>query len=218
MSFPTQFQRFMIDQDAPQEEHGKRTNKFIGQESRWSEVGFNSQKECQDAFRDERYQTDPEYRFAVQVMLKNSPEFAPGNAGSGVQLGNGILEKAMSNPEAAREAEDAACWNEYVGKLFNDPRYETSPMYRREVRELIAQHQDQFDASPLAGRVVNRTNESIRIQLDGDALGEARASRKAEQQETAKAEAKVRARAAYFAALGETDPELANNPDQNDEE
>lgn len=204
------FFRYQIGQDTPQEEEGKRTNKYLGPESRWAECGFNSQAECQAAFQDERYQTDEAYRFAVQVMLKNSPEFAPGQAGSGIQIGNGILERAMSNTEAARQAEDAACWNEYVTGLFNDPRYATSPMYRREVRELIAKHQDQFDASPLGGRVVDRTGQAMRIELTSDAVSETRERLKVEKTEHAKVDAKAvaisAARRAYFSAIGKEDP------------
>lgn len=219
MSFSPQFQRFMIGDDKPQEEEGKRTNRYLGPESRWAECGFNSQQECQVAFQDQRYQTDADYRFAVQVMLKNSPEFAPGNAGSGIQIGSRVLERAMSNPEAARRQQDQAIYNERIQQMFSDPRYEKSPSYRREVEDFIRAHAAEIDQA-VGHRAVDRTNATmpVRVQLDSNAYSEVQAETKAAREATAKAEARARARATYFREIGESDPELANNPDQNDEE
>lgn len=208
--YPNQFQRFQIGQDQ-QQEVGHRVNKYLGKEAEWSKHGFSSQAEVQAAFQDPRYETDPEFRDAVIIMLQYSPEeHAPGNAGSGIEIGNGVLERKMANAEAARQAEDAACWNEYVGKLFSDPRYETSPMYRREVRELIAKHEAEFNNSPLASRVVDRTGQAMRIELTGDAISQAREQLKADNKANAKAQANEAARSAarraYFQALGQDDP------------
>lgn len=202
--------RYQSGQPQQEPEPGKRVNKYLGPESEWAKQGFNSQAEVTDAFNNELYQTDPEFREAVIIMLSNNDTHAPGAAGSGIQIGNGILERAMSNPDAARKAEDAACWNEYVEKLFGDPRYETSALYRREVRELISKHQDQFDASPLAGRVVDRTGQAMRVEIHGDALTEAQNQLKAEQKAQAKASAhdaaREAARRAYFRAMEMDDP------------
>ncbi|MBS0169422.1 MAG: hypothetical protein JSR62_03640 [Nitrospira sp.] len=210
MSYPTQFTRYTIGSDKPQEEIGQRNNRYIGPESGWKDHGFNSMEECQAAFQSELYQVDEEYRLAVQIMLANSPEFAPGNAGSGIEIGNGVLERKMANTDAARQAEDAACWNEYVQNLFNDPRYHTSPIYRREVRELIAKHEAEFNGSPLASRVVDRTGQAMRIELTSDAIAETREQLKAEHKADAKAQAQAAARSAarqaYFSALGTNDP------------
>ncbi|MEK6803928.1 MAG: hypothetical protein AABZ34_14860 [Nitrospirota bacterium] len=216
-NFPTHFQRFMIGSDTPQEEVGKRTNRYLGPEERWSLCGFNSQKECQEAFQDKRYQVDEEYRFAVRVMLSNSPEYSPGNAGSGIQIGNGVLERAMSNREAARRQQDQEIYSERISEMFNNPKYQTSPSYRREVEDFIRAHEAEIDQA-VGHRAVDRTNATmpVRVQLDSNALSEAQAGLKTDKEATAKAEARARARAAYFREIGEEDPELANS--QDDEE
>ncbi|MCW5797204.1 MAG: hypothetical protein KIT40_01780 [Nitrospira sp.] len=205
------FYRYQIGQDTPQEEEGKRTNKYLGPESRWAECGFNSPAECQAAFQDERYQTDEAYRFAVQVMLKNSPEFAPGQAGSGIQIGNGVLESAMANRAAARAQDDQAIYNDQITEMFNNPKYQTSPTYRRQVEDFMRAHEGEIQQA-VGHRAVDRTNDitPIRIQMDGDALTETRNQLKAERKANAKVEAQDAARSAarraYFESLGQEDP------------
>lgn len=209
--YPAQFQRFMIGQDQ-QPEEGNRTNKYLGKEANWSKSAFSSQAEVQAAFQDPRYESDPEFRDAVLIMLQNSPEeHAPGMPGSGIQVGQGILEKAMSNRAAARAAEDQAIYAERIQQMFADPRYEKSPSYRREVEDFIRAHEAEIDQA-VGHRAVDRTDATlpIRIQMDGDAIAETRAGIKADRTANAKAQAQDAARAAarqaYFSALNREDP------------
>ncbi|MBS0180013.1 MAG: hypothetical protein JSR20_14755 [Nitrospira sp.] len=209
--YPAQFQRFMIGQDQ-QQEAGNRTNKYLGKEAEWSKHGFSSQSEVQAAFQDSRYETDPEFRDAVIIMLGNSPEeHAPGMPGSGIQVGQGVLEKAMANRAAARAAEDQAIYNEKITEMFNNPKYQTSPSYRREVEDFIRAHEAEIQ-NAVGHRAIDRTHDAlpIRIQMDGDALNETRQKLKADNKANAKAQANEAARSAarraYFQALGQDDP------------
>lgn len=211
MAYPTEFTRFVIGQDDQKEiEPGKRVNQHLGQEANWQKNGFRSQAEVQAAFLDPRYGTDPEFRDAVIIMLQNSPEeYAPGSAGSGIQIGNHVLESAMANRAAARAAEDQAIYAERIQQMFADPRYEKSPSYRREVEDFIRANEAAIDQA-VGHRVVDRTHQALRVELTGDAVAEARANLKADAKANAKVQAQdaaIRAaRQAYFSALNQDDP------------
>lgn len=218
------FQRYMIGQDDRKEtEPGKRMNRYLGAEADWGKYAFNSQAEVQAAFRDARYESDPDWRDAVAIMLRNSEEHAPGTAGSGIQIGAGALERAMSNKAAARAAEDQAIYAERIQQMFADPRYEKSPSYRREVEDFIRAHEAEIQ-NAVGHRAIDRTNDTtpVRFQMEGDAVSQARENLKADRKAQAKAEAQDAARSAareaYFRALGQEDPGQQGEHSVSDED
>lgn len=124
--------------------------------------GFNSEQEMIDAMSDERYsapgQAGAHYRELVALMLKQS-DFS----------GQGNVLTTNEGKAAARKAqvlldEDKQIIREHAQALFDNPLYETSALYRRQVREQIA-------ANPhLADMIVPQGPSVRRFKME---LGEA---------------------------------------------
>jgi hypothetical protein len=98
--------------------------------------GFNSEAEMVAAMSDERYsapgQAGEHYRELVTLMVKQSDFSGAGNV---LQTNEG---KAAARKAELLLQEDKQILREHAASLFNDPRYSTSALFRRQVREQIA--------------------------------------------------------------------------------
>jgi hypothetical protein len=96
-----------------------------------------SQADVLSCIKDKRYHNDPHFRAAVIDKMREAS-----NAGVNMNLGSSdevqVLEKAMDGDSGKRE-ESIAMQREAITTLFGDPRYKTSPTFRREVAELVRQ-------------------------------------------------------------------------------
>ena len=128
--------------------------------------GFNSEQEMIDAMSDPRYsapgQAGAHYRELVALMLKQS-DFS----------GQGNVLTTNEGKAAARKAElllqeDKQILREHAQSLFNDERYATSALFRRQVREQIAANPHLADMIVPQGPSV----KSFRMQLGEADLNE----------------------------------------------
>lgn len=98
--------------------------------------GFNSEQEMIDAMSDPRYsapgQDGVHFREFVALMLKQSDFSGAGNVLT-TNEGKAAARKAQVLLE-----EDQQIIREHAQSLFDDPRYATSALFRRQVREQIA--------------------------------------------------------------------------------
>jgi hypothetical protein len=165
------FASFRIGDGQPQAEPGKRVNRYLGPEAEWPEHGFESEAEMHKAFADPRYETDSEFRDAVAIMIKHSN---PSTDAPSVYSGR-ELSRAMSDPASARAIQDQEIYNERIMDMFNDPRYATSPSYRRQVEDTIRANMGAIDQA-IGHRVKDRnvTKGVQRVQLSSDDYGAAR--------------------------------------------
>ena len=95
-----------------------------------------------------------------------------------------------------RAEEDRAILREHIQSLMADPRYETSTLFRKQVRE-------QIEANPhlFGQRMPSPTRVNGRVQLSSEHLAEIQAAIAKEKQDKREAEAKAAAdRAAKLAA------------------
>jgi hypothetical protein len=174
---------------------------------------FNDNAEVQAAMQDPRYHSDADFRYAVHVVLGRS------NVSGGAIVGDrGALERAMSNREAARKAEDDEILQEQALALFNTDLYRTSPTERRRVRDLIASNQGAVDAA-LGHRFVDRSLQpGGSVQLGEADLNEIRNGVRKEAADKRQAEAKEAAQAAYDRAMaGDVGTEADNEGDAGDD-
>lgn len=98
--------------------------------------GFNSEQELVEAMSDARYSAPGEagehFREFVALMLKQSDFSGAGNALTTNEA------KAASRKAQTLLDEDKQILREHAAALFNDPKYQTSALYRRQVRDQIA--------------------------------------------------------------------------------
>jgi hypothetical protein len=181
----------MIGQDsAPRDP--KTPNKYLKGENP-ADCAFATQREMLDAMARPEYETDAEYRAAVAVMVANS-DF------SGQDSGNHNAKAAAQRRADWKTDEDRQILREHIESMMNDPKYETSALFRRQVREQIAAHPDLFElAAPTPTRVNGR------VQLDGSdyattkkALDDQREAAREQAKKDAIAEAERRAGLKYF--------------------
>lgn len=190
-------------------------------------IMFANQAEMVEAMSSPHYAKDPAYREVVAKMIENgvkaergtpatentpavAPVVTPGFTTSRQ------LSRAMVDVDGLRKAEDAAIFREQSLKLFADPRYQSSPTYRREVQEWIRANEPAIDAMMPPGTLIDRNQakyQPMRIQLgaNGDAVADIRETIRQGKIEAAKQRAE--------AAKAELDAELAEElgdigPDQ----
>ena len=169
------FQSFAVGQpsDKPQAQPGKRVNKYLGPEAEWHEHGFESEKEMNQAFQDPRYETEQEFRDAVQIMIYHShPSTDQPSVVSGAEL-----NRAMADPAGARALQDQEIYQEKVLAMFSDERYSRSPSYRREVEDFIRANDAMIDKA-LGHRVKDRnlTKGVHHVQLHAEDAASVRKS------------------------------------------
>lgn len=128
--------------------------------------GFNSEQEMIDAMSDPRYsaagQEGEHFRELVSLMLKQSDFSGAGNALTSNEA------KAAARKAQVILDEDKQIIREHAQSLFDDPRYATSALYRRQVRE-------QIEANPhLADMIVPQgpSVKSFRMQLGEEDFNE----------------------------------------------
>lgn len=129
---------------------------------------FGSRKEMTAIMSSKSYQTDPECRALVAVMLQRGFSEDDGKTmpTQGPVTGRD-LNRALADKAGARRLEDEAIFREESQKLFADPRYATSPSYRREVENWIRANNDAIDQILPKGSIVdrNQTKGAIRVTI-----------------------------------------------------
>lgn len=143
-------------------------------------AAFATQAEMVEAMASEKYATDAEYREAVMVMVANS-DFG-GATLNGQEVLTSNEAKAAKRKADWLAQEDAAILKEHVQSLMNDPRYETSTLYRRQVREQILANQELIEKTIPSTK--GPTRVSGRIQFSGQDYEEVKAglAKQAEEQ------------------------------------
>lgn len=140
-------------------------------------IAFASNAELVQAMSAPEYKTDPAYRDVVTRMIQNGMEMdATEAAGSNAVPQQGFitgqqLNAAMYPKEDARKIQDMEIFIEQRNKMFGDPRYSTSPTYRREVEDWLKANSEAIERLPgynLIDR--NQHKGAFRVELgtDGD--------------------------------------------------
>jgi hypothetical protein len=128
--------------------------------------GFNSEQEMIDAMSDPRYsapgQEGEHFRELVSLMLKQSDFSGAGNV---LTTNEG---KAAARKAELLLQEDKQIIREHAQSLFSDPRYATSALFRRQVREQIAANPHLADMIAPQGPTVKK----FRLALGEDDLNE----------------------------------------------
>jgi hypothetical protein len=152
-----------------------QTGKMLDPES----ISFANNQEMTDVMKMPEYNTDPTLRLVVSKMIENGlrDEAAAKAAASATTPVNHVLETAMSDRASARRLDDDAIFREQSQAMFGDPRYATSPTYRREVENWLRDNTPMIDAAMPKGSLIDRnlTKGATRVVF-GD--GSAEASRK----------------------------------------
>jgi hypothetical protein len=189
------FQSFRIGFDDQPKRDPNRKNPYL-QVGPGEVAGFSSNEEFMAALRDPRYsaagQDGEDFREAVKEMLKNS------------DLGTSHNAKAAAQRRTDwRTEEDRQILREHIQTLMNDPKYETSALFRRQVREQIEKNPGLFETAMPQG-----TKIKARIQLGEEdraevrkVLDEEKKTAREEAKKAAVAEAERRAAAPYIDAL-----------------
>jgi hypothetical protein len=133
------------------------------------EIGFNSREEMLAAMRDKRYEASgaegEAYRRLVAISIQNSQhEWTDASHN----------EKAAAQRQAEWKAdEDKQILREWITEQMKDPRYETSALFRRQVREAIEKNPALYEqAAPQPTRVEGRVqlgaedHAAVRAALD----------------------------------------------------
>ena len=127
--------------------------------------GFNSEAELVEAMSDARYsapgQEGEHFRELVTLMLKQS-DFSG-------ELTTNEAKEASRKSQVLLD-EDKQILREHAASLFNDPRYCTSALFRRQVREQIEAHPHLADMIVPQGPSVKK----FRLQLSEADMLEAR--------------------------------------------
>jgi hypothetical protein len=99
-----------------------------------SDRQMTGKQDLQSCINDPRWKTDPHFREAAIEMAKNA-------SAKGVKMGAdssqemGVLERAMGADNA--HSDEILEQREAVTILFSDPRYKTSPAFRRFAQEQL---------------------------------------------------------------------------------
>jgi hypothetical protein len=118
-------------------------------------VQFENQAAMLEAMKDKRYHNDPEYRNLVTHMLRK-PFMDDERKAAPATHPKHVLETAMLDRAGARRLDDEAIFREQSAAMFGDPRYETSPSYRREVENWLREHDAEIDAAMPRGALIDR--------------------------------------------------------------
>jgi hypothetical protein len=184
------------------ETRSEQANKWFKGENP-ADCAFDNQQQMLDAMRRPEYESDPEFRKAVAIMVANST------------FGTNHNESVrLARKADARRVEDQAIVREQVNRMFGkkdvngDLLYEKSPTYRREVENYIRANSDALDAA-MPNLVSHGTRmPKMRVQLTSDHAAEVQAGLAKEREakrEAAKksaiAEAERRSAAPYIDAL-----------------
>jgi len=99
-----------------------------------------SKADLQSCISDPRWKTDSSFRAAAIEAAKQAES-------QGVHLGNaggtwGVLEKAMAADNA--NSDQILEQKEAISSLFGDPRYKVSPIFRRQVAEIVRNSDPRF--------------------------------------------------------------------------
>jgi len=138
-------------------------NKYIPAGWTLNRCAFESRKAMTDAMSDPKYGKDQEYTELVAYMA-NQP-FGEDKQVQRLVTGR-ALSAAMYPKADARKLEDAVIFREQTQKMFGDPRYATSPTYRREVEDWLRANSAAIEASPgFAIRDVNKTRNAVKVEL-----------------------------------------------------
>jgi hypothetical protein len=155
-------------------------------------IQFEDQRAMLEAMSAPEYKTDASYRDVVSKMIENAskqPTQSP------AVISGRDLSRAMYPKSEARKLEDAAILREQTAKMFGDPRYATSPTYRREVEEYIRANDAALTVA-MGNSVIDRsaTPKNYRVQLgtDSDAFAAGKESIRLARVEEAKAAAVAR--------------------------
>jgi hypothetical protein len=160
---------------------------------------FSSDAEVMEAMRNPLYHTDPDFRYAVHVVIGRSPGVLNTHGIDGNQ--RGVLEAAMENKDGAAAAEQREIFNEQTKALFGSELYKTSATERKRVRELIAANSDLIDANGGAGRLIDRRGQGGRIEATADDFNEIKAKVAKEREDNRETAAQDAAQRAYERCL-----------------
>lgn len=184
---------FRINHDPNKPASDPSQNKYLTGEN--AGFVFESDADVLAAMSTNEYHTNPDYRYAVHVVLGRSP-------GILMQGDNrkGLLESAMANRQQAAAAEEREIFNEKTLELFGSDLYKKSPTERKRVRELIAANSGEIEAAA-PERFINRAAQAVRIQATEADMQAVRQTVAKEKEANRQAIAKDAAQRAYDRAM-----------------